>query len=576
MLNLSRPDWESRLREGQSLLPQIQPVNPALARQAVEIFDMLCIPDVIGQPTFGEAAGDWFRDVVRMLFGALDPATNERQIRELFLLVPKKNSKTTNGAALMMTALMVNQRPNAEFLIVAPTKEIAFLAFNQASGMVRADRELLGMFHIQENQKRLTLKRSGATLSVKAFSKEVMTGVKPAGVLVDEEHVIALNADAGDVMGQIRGGMISQPEAFLAIITTQSDKPPRGCFREDLLQARAIRDGKSHRQGDDGETQVAVGTGILPVIYEFPDRLQKPALIGDFAAWEDPSVWPMVLPNLGRSITIHRLQQEYETARGKGIAELSRWASQHLNVEIGLALRSDRWVGADYWVGAGDDTLTLEEVLARAEVVVAGIDGGGLDDLLSLVVLGRDATTQEWLHWQKSWVFEGVLSLRKKEASVMRDFQAQGDLVIVSEPGDDIEQLADVLEAVDARGGLAQVGLDPQGVGAIVDALAVRGIGRDRVVGVSQGWTLSGAIKTAERKLADGTFRHGARPIMAWAASNAKVEPRGNAIVITKQAAGNLKIDPLMATFNAVTLMSRNPEAPGGKSIYERKSLWAC
>ncbi|KXV51625.1 terminase, partial [Gluconobacter albidus] len=278
-------------------------------------------------------------------------------------------------------------------------------------------------------------------------------------------------------------------------------------------------------------------------------------------------LWSMVLPNAGRSITVKRLEEEYENARAKGIQELARWASQHLNVEIGLALRSDRWVGADFWLPAGDPDLTLDVLIDRSDVIVAGIDGGGLDDLLSLAVLGRDRITQEWMHWGKNWVFEGILELRKREASQLKDFETQGDLVIVSTPGDDIEQLADVLETVDVSGKLALVGLDPMGVGAVVDALAVREIAAPRVVGVSQGWTLSGAIKTAERKLADGTLIHGARPIMGWAISNAKVEPRGNAIIITKQAAGYLKIDPLMALLNAVTLMSKNPSPPEGGRI---------
>ena len=68
----------------------------------------------------------------------------------------------------------------------------------------------------------------------------------------------------------------------------------------------------------------------------------------------------------------------------KGQGEIVRWASQHLNMEIGLVLRSDRWVGADYWEQAADRTLTLDELLARSETVVMGVDGGGLDDLLGL------------------------------------------------------------------------------------------------------------------------------------------------------------------------------------------------
>ena len=45
----------------------------------------------------------------------------------------------------------------------------------------------------------------------------------------------------------------------------------------------------------------------------------------------------------------------------------------------------------------------------------------------------------------------------------------------------------------------------------------------------------------------------------AWAMGNARVEPKGNAITITKQASGTAKIDPLMAAFNAVAWMAANP-----------------
>ena len=40
---------------------------------------------------------------------------------------------------------------------------------------------------------------------------------------------------------------------------------------------------------------------------------------------------------------------------------------------------------------------------------------------------------------------------------------------------------------------------------------------------------------------------------------NAQVESKSNAILVTKQASGSAKIDPLMAAFNAIALMSTIP-----------------
>jgi phage terminase large subunit-like protein len=161
----------------------------------------------------------------------------------------------------------------------------------------------------------------------------------------------------------------------------------------------------------------------------------------------------------------------------------------------------------------------------------------------------------------KTWAHPIVLERRKGEASRLLDFAAAGELVIVDRIGQDVTEIAELCAKLDASGKLAQIGLDPMGVGSVLDALEEKGLSGERVVAVSQGWRLSGAIKTAERRLAEGTLWHAGQQITAWAVGNAKVELRGNAITITKAIAGSAKIDPLMAAFNAVSLISNNPTA---------------
>ncbi|MNG36403.1 hypothetical protein D3C84_1234210 [compost metagenome] len=56
-------------------------------------------------------------------------------------------------------------------------------------------------------------------------------------------------------------------------------------------------------------------------------------------------------------------------------------------------------------------------------------------------------------------------------------------------------------------------------------------------------------------------MEHAVQPLMNWCVSNCRVEPRANSILITKQASGSAKIDPVMALFNAVSLMALNPPA---------------
>lgn len=534
-------DWEDRIIKGDSLIP-FAPLFPDSAAAALQVLHLLRIVDAPGSPTIGEACEPWTDDLAGAIFGAYNPDDGVQMIKEFFLLIAKKNSKSTFAAAIMLTVLIQNWRQSAEFIILAPTKEVADNAYAPARDMVKADPELDGMMQVQDHLRTITHLATGATLKVVAADTNTVGGKKAAVVLIDEIHLFGKNPNAEKMLLEATGGLASRPEGFILYLTTQSDEPPAGVFRSKLMYARKVRDGE------------IVDPQFLPVLYEYPKAMIENK---DYL---NPENFYITNPNLGRSTSVDYIARKLKQAQETGEPETLNVLAKYLNVEIGLALRTDRWAGADYWQEQST-YVSLESLAQRAEVIDVGIDGGGLDDLLGLSLVGRDKETGDWLAWVRAWAHPSALKRNLQEAARFEDFARDGDLRIVQRIGEDVTELCDIVEEVFETGLLDKIGVDPVGIGAIFDELVARGVPEDKIVGISQGWKLGGAIKTTERRLAEGKLKHAEQPLMAWCVSNCRVEPRANSILITKQASGSAKIDPVMALFNAVSLMALNPAA---------------
>jgi phage terminase large subunit-like protein len=548
------PDWERRIVARESLIP-FAPLFPAEAQAALDTIDQFRVVDMPGSPTFGEVSRPWIREFVASVFGAYDAETGRRLIREWMLLISKKNTKSTSAGLLMLTFLVLNWRTAGEFGILAPTVEVANNAFKPAADAIKADPDLSALLQVQDHIRTITHRTTKATLQVVAADSETVAGKKWIVTLVDELWLFGKKSNAENMLREATGGLASRDEGCVIYLTTQSDDPPAGVFKQKLDYARDVRDGR------------VIDPQFCPVLYEFPQAMIEAK------AERLPANFYVTNPNLGASVSESFLVRELAKAEVAGEGSIRGFLAKHLNVEIGLSLMSNRWAGAEYWERnavkflAGDDGLA--ELLRRCEVATVGIDGGGLDDLMGLVVLGRETDTGRWLAWARAWAHPSVLERRKEIAPRLRDFAAAGDLILVETIGDDVEHVGEIVEQVAASGLLGRenkdqpgaIGVDAVGIGAVLDELEARGIESDQIVAVTQGWRLAGAIKTAERRLAEGALKHAGAPMMAWCVGNARIEPRSNAAIITKQASGFAKIDPVMALYNAVFLMERNPQA---------------
>lgn len=555
-------DWEERIVKKQSLMP-CSPLNPVVADIALKIFDELIVVDVIGMPKMGEITRAWARDFVAAIFGAYNPETRQRLITEFFLLISKKNTKSTLAAAIMITALILNDRNSAEFAIIAPTKEVANNSFYPARDMIKADEDLSVMFNVSEHTRTITHLGTNATLKVYAAESDTLGGSKFSGVLIDELWLFGKRANAASMLREATGGLASRSEGFVIYLTTMSDEQPAGIFKQKLDYARGVRDGKI----DDKQ--------FLGLLYEFPQKYLDDEL------YLDQKNWYITNPNLGASVNEAFLAREFKKASEEGKEELQDFTAKHLNVQIGISLRANRWAAIDFWESAASpDKFDLDYLIEKSEVITMGIDGGGLDDLLGLSVIGRlpnviaeyeDEFKQviqikPWLVWSKAWCHQIALERRKKIVPVLEQFEKDGDLVIVDKIGQESNELAHIAKNIHDTEKLDKIGLDPLGIGTLIDELTAVGIPEDKLIGVSQGFKMAGHIKTAELKIARKHLLHANQPLMNWCMGNTRTVVRGSGTMISKAESGIGKIDPVISMINAVALMSLNPDAPNTNS----------
>lgn len=553
------PDWEKRIVAGESLMP-CKPLNQDVADIALKIFDSLILVDMIGSPPAGDVTREWAREFIAAIFGAYNTESKERLITEFFLLISKKNTKSTLAAGIMMIALVLNERFSASLAIIAPTKEVANASYGPASDMISADPELAAMFNVSPHTRTITHLGTNATLKVYAAESDTLGGSKFSYVLIDELWLFGKRANAASMLREATGGLASRPEGFVVYLSTMPDEQPAGIFKQKLDYARAVRDGK------------VVDPQFLGLLYEFPQKYIDDEL------YLNPDNWYITNPNLGASVSVKFLEREFKKAEDEGKEELQDFTAKHLNVQIGISLRANRWAAAEFWAAAkAPKPFTLDELIEASEVITVGIDGGGLDDLLGFAAIGRlptvlreytdNITNQKvqvkpWWVWTRAWCHTIALERRKSIAPTLKGFEKDGDLIIVKNIGDESEQVAQLCKQIHDSGKLDSIGLDPLGIGTLIEELTAVEIPEDKLIGVSQGFKMAGYIKTSENKIARKHLLHADQDMMAWCVGNSRTVVRGSGTMISKAESGTAKIDPVIGMLNGVALMSLNPEAP--------------
>ena len=443
----------------------------------------------------------WQEEIVRRIYGPCDE-NGTRIVRQVVMLLPRGNRKTSLGAAL---ALLHTSGPEGvaggEVLFAASDQKQAKIGFREAEGIIRsgeylwrkgqANRRYDAAAHVklQEYRNRI-LFPNGAFLEAIASDAPTQHGRTPLFVLADEIHAWA-KRDLWDV---IRTGLVKVQGSLLVTITT-AGRGQEGFAFEFIDYARKVARGEI----DDPST--------LPILFETPGS----------ADWRDEAVWQAANPGLALGYPdIHGLRQ---LAREAEHRPADREAFKQLHLNMWLDHSADPFVDMTVY-DDGNRTVELDEL--RDRPCWLGVDLSSNSDLTVIVSAWRDGDDGYIVH---PWFFcpkDGLYKKAERDRVPYPTWAEQG--LIEPTPGNvvDFRAVEDTIRDLCDRFDVREIAFDPYLARNILNNLREDGL---PAVEMRQGFvTMAPAIKELERAIIGGRFTHGGHPVLRWCFDNVAIE----------------------------------------------------
>jgi phage terminase large subunit-like protein len=333
------------------------PTNGPRAAWFIERYCTHAKGEWFGQPLVMEA---WQRWVLNLIF-EVDPKSGMRRWRDVLLVIPRKNSKSTMIAALGYYLLVYDDEGGPEVFSAAWGEAQARNVFDAARTM--HDASPLLQRETQKFAKAITCPANAGSWRVVSRIAETQQGTNPHAALIDEYHV----HERSDLYDAFKRGTQARRQPLLATITTEaaSKYKPLGEMQRGFLE----------------RAEVEQVTPFLQVARHLQSRslmIRFGVPWGDEVDIEDPAVVRGCNP--ATWLDPQRIIDEYLHAPGSLEADFRRYHLNQLVEDVG-----GEGVPAPLWDACADpDAPQLEP---GQEVIVA-IDAGYRRDCSAVIVAG--------------------------------------------------------------------------------------------------------------------------------------------------------------------------------------------
>jgi phage terminase large subunit-like protein len=377
---------------------------------------------------------EWQERIVRRIYGPVDE-DGDRLVREVFLMIPRGNRKTSLAAALSILHLLGPQKlPGGQIIFAAADRKQSSIGFREAANIIREDRHLLRATKIYDPTnapKTIRSQINGSTLEAASSDGKAMHGTTPTFVLVDEIH--AWRNAGRELWEALQSGMAKRPGG-LTVIATTAGRGREGLAAERYTYARKVALGEIDNPS------------FLPIIFE-PEKDDD---------WQDEALWHKVNPGL--SLGFHDVKKLRNDAREALDNPAKKYEFQQYNLNIWHGNSRDPLFNFDTYDARcyPDDETDLE-----ALPCYLGVDYAQSGDLAAVVAAWRFPDGQVAI---KPWFFvagEGLAEKERLEGVPYQRWVEDGFITATEGPVITQLEVQDTIRKICARHSVEQIAYDP-------------------------------------------------------------------------------------------------------------------
>lgn len=465
----------------------------------------------------------WQKAFVAVLFGILDKDGN-RQFREVFFVVARKNGKTLLAAAIAAYCAFLDGEYGGRIYFAAPKLDQANLCFDAFTQMIYREPELNEL--AKKRRTDIYIAETNTQAKALAFNAKKSDGLNISLAVGDE--IASWAGDPGLKFYEvIKSSFGARTQPILLSMSTAGYLND-GIFDE--LMKRSTR----FLLGDSKETR------LLPVLY----------IIDEVDKWDDINELRKSNPNLGVSVSVDYMLEEIAIAEGS-LSKKAEFLTKYCNIKQNS---SQAWLSTETIEKCVGDEILPDDF--RGTYCVGGIDLSQTTDLTSAcVVIEKDGKLNVLSHF---W-----LPAEKIEEATARDglpYNAYIQRGILSASGDNFIDYNDVFNwfrrLVEEYEILPlKVGYDRYSAQYLIQDMKAYGFHCDDVF---QGWNLSPVLKEMEGLMKDGSVNIGNNDLLRVHLLDAalKLENETNKVKLIK-VAPTAHIDGVAALSDALTVRQK-------------------